>query len=933
MKILVVILVISLSICSICVAKPSGQAQWAVQSNPYRVHLNLSQAIDRKTTLAVDPRAVIEKVQQIAIDQVSYHTLAFERSVLVNPNTGKTVGRFKLVRIGKPFDIDGALANVENVGKPWYGFNKNKMELKPVTLDGKQYRALFIEEDQITNVKLSQEVQFEGGKSYLLEYWTMMEPIDNQLNVMVSDPEHRLFSQVPYSYYNKMPPLGEWAYRSVLFHERTESPDGRSLLGPNKRLLEITHAFVGRGAVAGLRLQEVDWRLVVEPDAPTDALDLYLLARAGHRLTTSPADFLDARPPRNLALAELGDAELQPLNTGGIKVQADGVAVWTVNPTLPLKVGLLERYQPVETTVNAAQMSVFSGGSVSLVVAVDAGTPRLDDLVANTNLPADVTFHRVATIPVYDGPTVDGQVKGKYIETRYDAMVPLDYKLDPDSEDGLHVVVATITPNSNTPTGTTAGQVTLNFAGKRIAIPVELRVSALKIAPKQHFGSIVGVNSFYLRPRAGLADMAEDGISMAEYHGLDHSSSEMPEQSRKIIRQYNHILLDNHLSPQSPGLGLPRPINYKIVDQGPGRAPQLTDWYFSSEFEGAIKEFVIDRGSKWFMVGRSNGHLMSHIRLINAKIYSYKANPSDPNWVQLPPDEYYKLIGGYWDGMAQRLDKLGILDRLVFVVDESQHYTYDDIYNYVKAMKSRPYAKHIKVGHTIQKPSAWTRKLSNGELMMQAIFDMPMPENDDHFNFFEHEWNARVKRDDIIQWVYNVSTDHINLEHAGLSSAFLPLKLEHLGVKGWYIWDLAIWSLPYAYYEGKYGNPEYKSGPVSNPWKNPFYHHGPGVLSHFYPPDPRGPAPEPTNLIIPSYRLTLMRDGIQERALLEVLRAGRDDEGNVFDVDKQSLQQAEVHLKKLWPNNPVQWYLDYSDYHTARQMLFDMAMQCTPRNQ
>jgi hypothetical protein len=117
--------------------------------------------------------------------------------------------------------------------------------------------------------------------------------------------------------------------------------------------------------------------------------------------------------------------------------------------------------------------------------------------------------------------------------------------------------------------------------------------------------------------------------------------------------------------------------------------------------------------------------------------------------------------------------------------------------------------------------------------------------------------------------------------------------------------------------------PEWPVGDVVNPWLNPFYHHGPGVLSFFYPPDPRGPALEPTDLVIPSYRLPLMRDGNEIFALLEVLRSGVDDQGNNLKVDQAKLAKAEKIIEQLWPQNTVQWYLSYSDFRKAVELLYD----------
>jgi hypothetical protein len=99
------------------------------------------------------------------------------------------------------------------------------------------------------------------------------------------------------------------------------------------------------------------------------------------------------------------------------------------------------------------------------------------------------------------------------------------------------------------------------------------------------------------------------------------------------------------------------------------------------------------------------------------------------------------------------------------------------------------------------------------------------------------------------------------------------------------------------------------------------------MLSFFYPPDPRGIADEPTLKVIPSYRLALIRDGIQLRALLEVLDAGIDDEGATIKVNKTKLDNAKCQIEKLWADNPVQWYISYDVYKNFSNLLFEAIEQ------
>ena len=64
----------------------------------------------------------------------------------------------------------------------------------------------------------------------------------------------------------------------------------------------------------------------------------------------------------------------------------------------------------------------------------------------------------------------------------------------------------------------------------------------------------------------------------------------------------------------------------------------------------------------------------------------------------------------------------------------------------------------------------------------------------------------------------------------------------------------------------------------------------------------------------------------QVRALLEVLEARRDDAGEPVRVDAGRLAQAKACLQRLWPGNPVQWYLSYHTFRQAEALLYDAVL-------
>lgn len=921
---------------------PADTHAWHLPAHPYRVQLKLDQPAQGLRVVDIDAHELVQAAAEAAIDRVNFDTFAFERALAVDADTGKVVGRFQLMPVASPLEIDGSFISLGQQNSQWNGFDAQHMTLETVELAGANVASLMVEKRKLANTKLTQRVNLTPGRFYLLSYWLMSDPAEFTLSVMLNDPSMKLFAEVPHSYINKMPPRGKWAKQNVLFQPRLKNDAPMQSTESQPFNLDITCAFIGRAGVADMQLQPVAWRLVLDTAKPVDELLLYTTARAGHRFT-QPTEAMILHRTATPVQAEITGAAMQPFNARAAYAQSGSHTAWTIDPALPLTTAAVARYKPALSEQQpAAVVDTFRGGSASLIIAIDAQQPRLMGLTATTDLPASVTFHRLATIPVYDGPTVDGQVKGNLIETRYDAMVPLDYALDPPSDNGIHLLVATITPDPHTPAGKTVGSVTLAFGGTTLTLPVQLRVLPIALKPARHFGTIFGGTNFTLSYEKGVAGMVKDSIPMAAFHGIDCqglapktviglSIPDNPDARTKPIRtlaeKYFHAMLDRHLLPQSPALYAY--YNYKVQQQGDGLAPVLSNWDFSLGFDQAIHTFVIDHDMPWFLVSRTNGHFATRIDLNDGKTYSITPKTNDENWVHLPKEQFYKLVGDYWDTVAKHLDELGVLDRAVYAFDDSSVDTFNNMHAYVAAMRDRPYAKRIKIAYTIQKTSAWTRQLSDGKLLMDDMLDMPIAFNDDHYNFFEPEWNSRFGQKGKSFWTRNVETSHVSIDAAGLSTTLLPLKLQHYGIDGWYYTEGIIWSLPFAYSPGEYGGYKYRMGPVINPWQNPFYHHGPGAIGLFYPPDPRGPAAEHTDLIIPSYRLDLLRDGIQHRALLEALQAGRDDSGAAITVDKNKLAQIQQRLNALWASNTSQWYLSYRDYIEARRQLYHLAMEST----
>ena len=893
-------------------ADGSGDGGWASSFHPYRVRLSLGRPIAGKVVIDLAPNVLLSKLAPVCVDQLSIDTFAFEKAVLINPNTGKPVGGFRLVPAGDVLPIDGGFTGMlAGKKQPWFPFGRPaKGKASRVSVAGASFDAMWINSKIIDNSGYAQKLSLNPAALYLLDYWVYADPYN--VNLQIVDPAKRFYANEHHSYYPELTAAGRWTLQRVLY--RPQVPDV---------WLKLT-CGLGRAGIGGATLRKTAMVLIADLPTQVDALDLYCVMRAGHRLPQMTDELWLAKAPAKRVTVSNVKASAHRLNAAVSAIVDNGITAWHVSSDLPLKANVIARSKPaVADSPKPIDVMLYCGEAETVVIAIETGTERIRYLQTECNLPMQVRVEQLAEIPVYDGPFPDANL----LERRFDALVPVNFDLAPPSSNGIHMLALTIKADHATSPKQTEGIVRLVVEDQThrravLNLPIRVRVAPVIIKPAHHFGTqFAGMHWLVRYPKS--EGYTRDSTTVAEFCG--YSAKNMEPQTiiarvGELARKYFNRMIDFQVMPQLPTLHLP--FKYDVIGQGPGRAPRLTNWHFE-DYDIALDELVIGRDMPCFTIFHTDGYGMDKLRLIDGITYSLKSNAADPRWKQLPEDQFYNLVGDYFNALAQHLHDKGVLDRALFVIDESGPETFETIRRYVLAMKSRPMAKDILITHTMYKPSAWTHRRDNGRLLLDGIIDVSAPDNDDHFNRFEPELNARftkVKR----QWVYYVETDHLNLENAGISTAIAPLKLRAFGAQGWYCWASFIWSMPYPITE-RVGD-KYRSGPVINPWINPFYHHGPGVLSFFYPPDPRGLVSKPTDRIIPSYRLALMRDGIELKALLDVIEAGKDDDGQPLCIDHTKLDNAKALLQELWAPNPVQWYLSYHHYRRAREQLFGAMM-------
>ncbi|MHB9071675.1 MAG: glycoside hydrolase domain-containing protein [Sedimentisphaerales bacterium] len=912
-------------------AAAKASNDWFDNFYPYRLEITLQDNAEGRIAVTLPLQDIIGHLKTVSPDIVDIDNFAFEKVILVEPTSGKVVGGFKFVIQSENLIKDSNFATLGQKDSPWAGFNPAEAKVENITADSQNFSAVMVTKTAIANTKISQPVKLDLGGFYLFQYWSYNDAATNNIGISLENPKRWFFSKLYSSYIPTLSPQGKWTHQSSLVWANVADAD-----------LRIGTAYIGSGGAGNIDLRKVECMLVVDLPAKTSTLHLYYVPRAGHKITC---------PNEQMVIASTNDinsvkpaavkAEALNNNTDGVMVKGKYLTAWTIPADYPLKAGFLKSAMPSDqNTSSPLRVNLCRGGDVTVLVAIDTGTPYLNFVNYSSSLPIKARFERLAPIPVYDGPFPGSTLT----ETRFDAMMEPNDTLCPPTTDGIHLMAITLTAPKDAQAGTFVGKIKCTVQtpvpdAESFEIPVELHIAPVTLKPMNHFGVIFG-GQFLQIPNSG-PPYTKQGLSIFDFHGFAPDDKKIdwiarltgtdqnesaPEQYKSLTSMYWNRMIDFDVQPEI--LPLFANYSYKITEQGQGKAPLLSDWDFS-EYDTAIDEYLGKREVPWLPIWRTNGHSMHIHRLSNNVNYTFNSTDEYNKLVgventdtvrQVTQDEYFRLVADYFDTLAKHLDQKGYLDRAIFVIDESDTTTYKLIYKYKQVLKQRKYASRIKFAHTTYQPGVYTVKLPDGNIYMDEALDIPMPNNDEHFNFFEPSYNALFKKPKN-NWVYYVETDHLNIINGGISTIITPLKLKNFGANGWWCWASFIWSMSYPVTEDD--GWEFKTGPVVNPWLNPFYHHGPGMLSFFYPPDPRGPAGEPTLKVTPSYRLALIRDGIQLRALLEVLSAGVDDEGKPIKVNQAKLDIAKNKLETLWASNPVQWYISYGAYKTFSNLLFE----------
>lgn len=262
------------------------------------------------------------------------------------------------------------------------------------------------------------------------------------------------------------------------------------------------------------------------------------------------------------------------------------------------------------------------------------------------------------------------------------------------------------------------------------------------------------------------------------------------------------------------------------------------------------------------------------------------------SWTQQKRDD----AADSWDTRARYLSDNGWIDYAFVGVDEPRSHSGDKeaVRLLIDTCRTRPYAKYIKWFVYTYHADSWDFFRTHMDIITQS--------NGDRAPGGVSPKGAAIIPPDSEHWIYWTDNTHAWIDSPGINHRIRVPKLKAFDVKGFSVWSIMQWWTVSG-----------RSKICDNPWIDPRTSWGNGQLAFFYPPSPLGTGlPTKDMSIIPSLRLVLTRDGIEDAEYVTILEkliqhAESKDIDTSEAVKAINMMQRPIHTPVSWALSEVYW--------------------------
>jgi len=308
--------------------------------------------------------------------------------------------------------------------------------------------------------------------------------------------------------------------------------------------------------------------------------------------------------------------------------------------------------------------------------------------------------------------------------------------------------------------------------------------------------------------RSGLQMTAPFLSTLPQWHKVTD-----PWEKYELIRRYNSELAKYKLSAFFP-------FDAYIINPAPLPPSPADRW---SELEWVLNEIFCSA----YCIEKSSGLGMG-------------------SWTQTQFD----AEANEWEPHAEYLYNHGWLDKGYYAFDEPRPEDYVGVKQMIDTFRAKGYSGMMKFFAYVYHGEVWDD--------MRNYLDIFAPIMNENFGNSMSPIGAAIQDPETEVWAYWTNSAHVWIDAPGISQRLMAPKIRAYGSMGVGCWSILDW------FNTTYG--------YDNPWVNPYSNWGNGQGCFFYPPSPLGLGiAAKDERVVPSLRLVLHRDGIEDFEYAEII--------------------------------------------------------------
>jgi len=359
--------------------------------------------------------------------------------------------------------------------------------------------------------------------------------------------------------------------------------------------------------------------------------------------------------------------------------------------------------------------------------------------------------------------------------------------------------------------------------------------------------------------------------SVFDFHNV--SNDRFSNQAIQVVTAYYDDYAENKIVPYKP--------QYPFTFPAYNCATQTFDF---TDLDSTLEHYLDDLHMNSVM-----------IRHFTSDLYSNGFRMCSKNITE--PD-YATVAIPYFTKLAEHLETKGWLNKSIIMIDEPTGINLNYTRDFANII-TKNVTPTLRVGAAMHTFDAYNA-LENASNLWIIL-------NDDlSTKYIQDKAIELANKGDEIWW-YTIRTDAFDIDSDAVDNIAFAWRAWKYNIKGALFWAGFLYDL-----ECRIG-----VGEMANPWDNPRSHWGNGQVTFYYPPCKEGTCTQPTYDVVPSLRIKLFREGIEDYEYFKILN------NTIEEARQVGIQTTQAEAILLRVNEialtPTTWNQDPSLIQEVRE--------------